>query len=49
MSSFCNAQATHILSAKIINVFAIFQDRNFNLTLANDLIKFQTIGPRFKV
>ena len=36
MSSFCNAKATHILSAKNINVFAIFQDRNFNVILANN-------------
>ena len=28
VSSFCNAKATHIFSAKNINVLAIFQDRN---------------------
>ena len=27
-------------SAKRINVFAIFQDRNFNVTLAYDFVKF---------
>ena len=27
-------------SAKKINVFAIFQDRNFNVTLANNIVKF---------
>ena len=27
-------------SAKNINVFAILQDRNFNVTLANNFIKF---------
>ena len=32
-------------SAKNINVFAIFQDRNFNVMLANTLIKFWTTGP----
>ena len=31
MSSFCNAKATHIFSVKNTNVFAIFQDRNFNI------------------
>ena len=52
MSSFCNAKATHIFSAKNINVFAkninvfaIFQDRNFNLTLANNLVKLDQLGP----
>ena len=29
-----------------INVFAVFQDRNFNVTLANNLLKFWTTGPR---
>ena len=39
VSSFCNAKATHIFSAKNIYVFAIFQDRNFNVTSANNFIK----------
>ena len=34
-------------SAKDINVFAIFQDRKFNVTLANNFIKFWTTGPWF--
>ena len=39
MSSF--AKATHIFwSAKHITVFVIFQDRNFNVTLANNFFKF---------
>ena len=34
-------EATHIFfSAKTINVFAIFQDRNFNVTLDYNLVKF---------
>ena len=33
-------QATHIFSAKHINVFAIFKDRNFNVMLASNLVKF---------
>ena len=40
MNSFCNAKAIHILSAKNINVFAMFQDRNFKVTLANNFFKF---------
>ena len=45
MNRFCNAKATHIFSAKNINVFAIFQDRNFNVMLANNfvLIKISNI------
>ena len=34
------AKATHIFSAKNINVFAIFQDRNFNIMLANNCVQF---------
>ena len=34
--TFFQQKATHIFSAKNINVFAIFQDRNFNVTLANN-------------
>ena len=45
MSSFCNAKATHIFTAKNINVFAIFQNRNFNITLANNFVRFRTTGP----
>ena len=29
-----------------MNVFAIFQDRNFTVTLANNIVKFLTAGPR---
>ena len=32
-------------SAKDINVSAMFQDRNFNVTLANNFVKFWTAGP----
>ena len=41
----CNAKATHIFSAKNINVFAIFQERNYNVTLADNFVKFWTTGP----
>ena len=40
ISSFCNAKAPHIFSAKNINVSAIFENRNFNFTLANNVLKF---------
>ena len=46
MSSFCTAKATHIFPAKNINVFAIFQDRNFYVKLASNFVKFCTDGPR---
>ena len=45
MSSFCSAKATHIFSANSVNVFAIFQARNFNVTLANNFVKFWPTGP----
>ena len=32
-------------AAKNINVFAIFQDRNFNVSLANILLSFEQLGP----
>ena len=38
MSVFYNAKATHNFSAK--NTIAIFQDRNFNVTLTNSFVKF---------
>ena len=40
VSSFCNAKATHIFSAKNIYVVAIFQDKNFYIMLANNFVKF---------
>ena len=45
VSSFCNAKAIHIFSAKNIAVFAIFQDRNFNVTLA--LLSFEQLGTAY--
>ena len=30
----------HIFSAKNINVFAVLQDRNFNVTLVKNFVKF---------
>ena len=37
---------SHFFQPKNINVFAIFQDRIFNVTLANNFVKFLTNGPR---
>ena len=34
--------ATHISFSKNINVFVIFYDRNFNITLANNLVNWTT-------
>ena len=34
-------------SAKNINIFAVFQDRNLNVTLANNFIKFWTTGSSY--
>ena len=31
--------------SKNINVFAIFQDRNLNVTLDNNFVKFEQLGP----
>ena len=39
MSSFCTVKANHIFSAKYINVFAMFQDKRFNVMLADNFIK----------
>ena len=36
---------SHFFSAKNINVFALFQDRNFNVTLARNFVQFWTTGP----
>ena len=32
-------------SAKNINVFAIFQNRNLNVTHANNFVSFEQLGP----
>ena len=39
-----HAKATHIVfSKKKINIFAIFQDRNFNVKLANTSLSFEQL------
>ena len=39
--------AFHIISAKTINVFAMFLNIDFNVSLANNFVKFWTTGSRF--
>ena len=49
VSSFCMQwkSYSHFFFSKNINLFAIFQDRNLNITLANNFAKFWTTGPRY--
>ena len=37
------SSTSHIFAAKNINVFAVFQDRNFNVTLANNFVKLNDV------
>ena len=34
---------------KNINVFVIFQGRNFNIMLPNNFVKFEQLGPDVKI
>ena len=34
-------------SAKILRVYAIFDDQSFNDTLTNDIVSFEQLGPGF--
>ena len=36
----------HIFQQKNVNVFALFQDRNFNVTPANKMVSFKLLSPR---
>ena len=42
------AKATHIFSAKIIALYAVFNDQCFNDTLTNDYVSFEQLGPGFE-
>ena len=46
MSSFCNAKATHIFSAKKIQHICVSFDVNFNESLTNDIVSFEQLGPK---
>ena len=42
-------EATNIFfSAKNINVFVLFQDRNFNVMLADNLLSFEQLSPEIR-
>ena len=43
--AFANAKATHIFSAKNISIYAILSDQSFNITLTNNIISFEQLGP----
>ena len=45
--SFFSAKAPHIFSAKNGSVF--MYNRNFNVTLTNDIVSFEQLGPEFAV
>ena len=50
MSSFCNAKATHIFSAKNIKIMYIESAKTVNEMTLNELVKLTTLwttGPRF--
>ena len=36
---------SHFFAANNIIVFAIFHDRNFNITIANNFVKFEQLDP----
>ena len=36
---------SHFFQKKNINILAIFQDTNFNFTLANNSLRFEQVGP----
>ena len=40
-----NAKATHIFFSKNITVYAIFNNQGFNVTLTNDIVSFEQLGP----
>ena len=43
--AFANPKAIHIFPAKIISIYAIFDDQRFNNTLTNDVVSFEQLGP----
>ena len=46
MSSFCKCKkATHIFFSKNISVYAIFNDQSFIVTLTNNIVNFEQLGP----
>ena len=45
MKSFCTAKATHIFSAKKIQLICVSLDVHFNESLTNDVVSFEQHGP----
>ena len=45
MSSFCPVKATHIFSAKKFQHICVSLDVNFNISLTNDIVSFEQLGP----
>ena len=45
MSSFCSAKATHIFSAKKIQHIFVSLDVNFNVSLTNNIVSLEQLGP----
>ena len=45
MSSFCTAKATHIFSAKKFLHICVSLDVNFNVSLTNNVVSFEQLGP----
>ena len=45
MSSFCTAKATHIFSAKKFQHICVSLNINFNVSLTNDVVSFEQLGP----
>ena len=41
------AKATHIFSAKMLALYAIFNDQSFNNTVTKDIVSFEQLGPGF--
>ena len=49
MSSFCKCKSYSHFFSKIISVYAIFSNQNFNDTLTNDIVSFEQLDPGFSV
>ena len=45
MSSFCTAKATHIFSAKNFSIFAYHSIKILTVSLTNDIVSFEQLGP----
>ena len=48
MSSFCKCKSYSHFAAKILSVYAIFNDQSFKDLLTNDIVSFEQLGPELK-